>query len=47
MITVLFLAKNYEQAMTSERVRYRDAKAMNCFSTIQGVSFVLLHANGA
>ena len=33
--------------MTSERVRYRDAKAMNCFSTIPGVPFVLLHANGA
>ena len=32
--------------MTSERVRYRDAKAMNCFSTIPGVSFVLLHGNG-
>ena len=28
MIMVLFLAKKYEQAMTSEQVRYRDAKAM-------------------
>ena len=42
-----FWPKNYEQAMTSEQVRYRDAKAMNCFSTISGVSSVLIHANGA
>ena len=33
--------------MTSEQMRYRDAKTMNCFSTIPGVSFVLLHENGA
>ena len=40
MITVFFFwPKNYEQAMTSEQVRYRDAKAMNFFSTIPGVFF--------
>ena len=33
--------------MMSEQVRYRDAKAMNCFSTIPGASFVLLPTTGA
>jgi len=43
---ILFLAKNLEQAMMCEQVHCRAATAMNCFATMNGVSFGLLHANG-
>jgi len=42
-----FWPKNLSQAKMSKQGHYRDAKAMNCFSTILDVSFVLLLANGA
>lgn len=44
---IVFGQKNYEQATANEHVRYRGAKAMNCFSINRGVFFGLLHANVA
>ena len=44
---VVFGQKNHEQATTCELAHYRGAISMTSCSTILGVFFVLLHANGA